>query len=64
VFDTVLIPNRITNNGRNRDVPAVCSSERGYCGCTHNFSSVHTFFEKYGIIILKNVRFRVFDCMK
>jgi hypothetical protein len=50
IIDTILIPNRIINNGRNVKVPTVVFVCRRRFGGVQFFISVHTNFEKYGII--------------
>lgn len=57
IFDTVLIPNRIINNGRDVKGSAVVFICRCRFGGTHIFISVHTFFAKiwYNIKNLKKI---------
>ena len=58
IFDTVLIPNRIINNGRNVKVPAVVFVYQCRFGGTQFFISVHTFSAKICYNIKKPKNFQ------
>ena len=57
IFDTVLIPNRIINNGRNVKVLAVVFICRRRFGGTQFFISVHTFLEKICYNVCNEIQF-------
>ena len=58
IFDTVLIPNRIINNGRNIKVPAVVFVYQCRFGGIQFFISVHTFSAKICYNIKKPKNFQ------